>query len=1002
MWTDNILTSGVNYPVAAFLNAPTPTYIGESSGLFTLYLSAATSDDHYFDLYSEFSRSSPLITDPTKWSHLIPQWRFKDVNGNVITRIKTDDVATVVGSTTAWLGSAQFYYIDDTATLPCEPVLIWAVLDITNNAIESDVRFMSVTSNSNIPGYANSKVAAVAPYFILDKEPTMLEITRDGQYPLFDYYWKNSIIPYIISVKNQAGVSYPILFNIPLTETCAISDGNFDQGVTSLLNPNSAIFDPTYIRLSAIDSDGFSTGGFAVGNVSILETTSNATITAGINITYYDIVDSDGLWVANPNNNKLHKIGKENCITDTRLAEISTVINNFELGGGSVYINSYDTPYITTLTPGDMGLSGFGGIYGIAIDSEGSAWCTDIEMNSIYKWNTAGVLLSTIDLTSYDVSARMPAGISINSEDDIWISLFESVSVLKIDHTTGSILSAIQPGLDYNKGPILVETDFDDNIWVSYSNVTASNVYKFDGTNGSLLSTVFLEVCSCPFDMLIADNSSLWITYTYDVADILSGSIIKLNTTSGAVISSISLAYAPRYIAPDGSGGIWITYDTNSIRHYDSNGNITIIPSVGTTGDYDTLKESYLDGIALDNYGRINVVHTVDNIVYTYDALTGDYVRQIGLIPDNNIEWIITSTGVVSAFYSEYNKSARAFGDWAGTRRLIKYETFIPSSTTSVPATAYLTGSSNSFEIRDFQNYNIRRFNESEDITNNMREMVYPAHIKENPVLFDSIIGSTFSTASSEDGIAFGRQYFEKTANFVQNHIDIDTCNINQLYSLAEQFNVPIDIYNVTNMPNMQKIMDIISVNQQVLWGTRCGCNKNITNKYKEEIINNELTPIEYLCEKCNHYHAGNRGELFDPATYMVSAFVPFIVEERAAELYTLVIPPPSSTGSMRVSAICNPSVTENQLITSYSLLDGLNFLVPGASASEIYTRYCFFDYIDIACDDQVAGLIDWDNEHNTLNETLSTTQNWFNVNTGTVETILNYILQQGLGLINE
>jgi hypothetical protein len=997
MWTENILTSGVNFPVAAFLQTPVASYIGERSEAFTLYLSAAESGEHWFDLYSEYSKASPQIDDENKWSHLTPRWRFVDEDNNTITRVKTNDIATIVGTTTCWMGSAQFYYIDDIATPPGEPVLIWATLDTSNNPIQSDVLSMSVTSEYNIPGFANSRVIAISPYFILGRNPVLLEITRDGRYPLFDYYWKTSTIPYIISVKGGLGLSYPILYDIPINNETGLLDGNVDQSVTNV-SLTSLEFNPEYMRLSATDEYDFEHGGFMRGSVKVNESTSSATITAGINVTYY--VTPPCIWIANPENNKLHKISGILRVNDSRIEEIETIMAEYQ-NDGIVFSNSFDTPYITSFTPGTMELSGFGGIYGFALDSSNNVWATDIEMNNIYHWSNEGELLHTINLSSYDINAFMPASVTVNSEDDIWVSLYQSASVLKINHTTYDIVSSIQIGTEESTGPVLIETDKNDNIWITYNNVTASEVFKYDGTSGILIGSVSNGISSTPFDMLLVDNN-IWITYPYDIGGYSYSSIIKYNINTGAplVSSNISNNHA-RYLTYDGTGGVFVTLDKSEVIHLDSNLNtIGDLISAGSNGGI--TDSSVLEGISLDLYGNINVINSLENRLYMYNV-SGDYIRYHELLPDDNLNWI-NANNSISAVNHLYSKSARAFGDWTGIKRVLKYDPTYDISTnySETTATIWIEGQSNPFEIRDFRNYDIRRFNESEDVTDLTMNMVHAPHMKNNPVLADDILGSTFSRASSIEGKAFGRQYFEKTANFVQNHSDIDTCGLIQLYSLAKQFDVPIDEYGIIYGAEIQRLMDIISVNQQVLWGTRCGCNKNITNKYKEEIDGDAINPIEYLCKKCNHYHSGNRGELFDPFTYMVTADVPFIVEERSVDEYTLITPPPSSGPSIRISDVCNTEEPTVSYLNIYPLISGLYFLMPGISAQELDTRFCFFDYINIPCTDQTAGVINWDDEYNTLNETLSTTIDWYGNDTGTIEIMLNYALHKGLGLIDE
>ena len=61
---------------------------------FTLTLSASNTDTHVIDLYAENSRSRPYQNPQSRWGHLLPQWHFEDMSGNIINNIATTKTAT--------------------------------------------------------------------------------------------------------------------------------------------------------------------------------------------------------------------------------------------------------------------------------------------------------------------------------------------------------------------------------------------------------------------------------------------------------------------------------------------------------------------------------------------------------------------------------------------------------------------------------------------------------------------------------------------------------------------------------------------------------------------------------------------------------------------------------------------------------------------------------------------------------------------------------------------
>lgn len=398
-----------------------------------------------------------------------------------------------------------------------------------------------------------------------------------------------------------------------------------------------------------------------------------------------------------------------------------------------------------------------------------------------------------------------------------------------------------------------------------------------------------------------------------------------------------------------------------------------------------------------------------------------------------------------------------------------------------------LSGISNTFNIYDFAGYDIRRYNESWDAVNQIHMFARTPQIVDNPILWNQYMASVWGDANSPQGTGFGREAYEKIANFVSNTVDVDTCNIKQLYSLAQCVDVTIDDYGFNLPPELRRIMDICSVNQQQLWGARCGCHRNIANSYTTYVSAQQTFVADISCEYCGHAHPGNRGSLFDASTYMVTAFVPFITEDRVSNEYQLVIPPLSgSTSVYPLSSYYNivlppgynyetPTPTILQLSgilivtgagntslngtylwngTYYSQVSGTGScrstlpaypgwyitptlalyyntgfgdpptgpysVFPTASAfapaptvtypsstinmsnyTDAISYFNFYNYVVSSCEQQIAGVINWDDPNTTLDETISSVDNWYGSGQ-TLERIINYTLYKGLGLIEE
>jgi len=194
MTTQTIIQSSANIPAVLKIVPSTPRYVGCLGNPFNITLITEDSSLHEVSLYAQHSNSSPYVLPKTKWYHLIPQWRFADINGNTITSITPSVTSyfTDIPGTTGMLASAQFYFIDDRQTENDTPIIIWAFADFSSLPVWYD--------NSESSGYVNSKVGIGVPVFVNGIVPNELKITSNGISEMFDYYWKSTNIPFSITV----------------------------------------------------------------------------------------------------------------------------------------------------------------------------------------------------------------------------------------------------------------------------------------------------------------------------------------------------------------------------------------------------------------------------------------------------------------------------------------------------------------------------------------------------------------------------------------------------------------------------------------------------------------------------------------------------------------------------------------------------------------------------------------------------------------------------------
>ena len=1021
MTTQFALQSAVNFPVALWIESPERfAYQGCTAGTFKVYLYTEDNNPHRVDLYAQGSHSIPYQDPQNKWSHLNPQWKFTDLSGNNVNSLTLSNAVTAeFNGTTGYKSSGEFYYYDDMPTLMnCDVVLIWGVVDFLDYPAQKDIN----VNAQWVPSYANSKVIAIAPYYINALIPTELVVYRDGLNQMSDFYWVDGLIPHVVSVLGTSEMDSctAVMKNVPPTNQLGLSGGPIIRSVPGISSSHlSWTPSNTNSYLSAADYQDFIVGGYIRSKVVSDITANNVAISATGDVWYENIpVHYPYLWISNPENNTMNRVFAP-CIPDEWITEDAPFM--IELGQ-----KVYDTSYMQVTGPTvAMMLTGFHGVYGIAIDEFKNVWLADAENDMVYKLDPYGVRLSSINFgedNSYGFISGgcTPSSITIDGTNNIWVTFFDSMSTVYINSTDGSIITTINPGdtlgpipcADPLFKPVLAEPDNQNNVWVTYNNTLCSSLVKYN-TAGNILATITLPTCSNPMDIFITKYNDVWVSLTHYAGAPYGMSTINKYFSAGTSILSSFPAFNPAYLAMDGDESLWFTQRGNMLTRITSAGVISNW-SVGTQGpsslippQTDTYEWNVLEGLCCDIYDKVWIINSVENQLYT--IRNDNVVLGLKITPDQNLTWC-NDLGYIYTEVNENTKSAQAFGDWSGNRWIRKY-----GNLDITYLSAGLVGSSSTFNIYDFNGYDIRRFNESWDASNEIKKFARSPHIADNPKFWDGYMKAVWGDASTPQGESFGRETYERISNFPINHIDINACNISQLYSLAQYTDVPIDVYGVNFPSELRRIMDIGSINQQLLWGSRCKCSKNITNTYTTYMSAQQLVETNYLCKSCGHMHPGNKGEQFNPLSYMVTAFVPFIVDDRTNpnNKFQLITPPASC---LMVSSydtfgdICESTPVSSNCLTTYPLSSYYHILLPsvfnyGTSANwddfqQAVTYFCFYDYIDSTpCQTQIAGIINWDDQYTTLNENASSIEDWYGSGQ-TLEKIINYVLHKGLGLI--
>ena len=223
-------------------------------------------------------------------------------------------------------------------------------------------------------------------------------------------------------------------------------------------------------------------------------------------------------------------------------------VNLFILQPESKYIHSiqplsggYSTSTISTST---IFTSTTGAAAVAVIPETGSVWIVDADRDIIVKYNNTGTLLSSFNLSAMQLSAggtvnllgslssAAPSYIALDSNYNAWVTLFDAVSTIKINQLTGKIDAVAIPPFtntyygnlsgsyftlsgfanDNSLTPSCVDTDTQDNIWVTYSNPISSYIIKYS-TTGTVLSTISVDFGYSADALVVDKNDNIWVVY---------------------------------------------------------------------------------------------------------------------------------------------------------------------------------------------------------------------------------------------------------------------------------------------------------------------------------------------------------------------------------------------------------------------------------------------------------------------------------------------------------
>ncbi len=243
---------------------------------------------------------------------------------------------------------------------------------------------------------------------------------------------------------------------------------------------------------------------------------------------------------------------------------------------------------------------------------------------------------------------------------------------------------------------------------------------------------------------------------------------------------------------------------------------------------------------------------------------------------------------------------------------------------------------------------NIRKINESFNTAQYYKNLALPENFKNNSILFDSFLPAVLGDAGLSATQDLGQIVYEKIANYVINHSDVDTCNISQLKSLADQTSNSYQNYGSIFPSEIQRILDITSIPRHKLWG----------------IIDNVPLMPQSIGNKMNTF------------TDSLTAGTKIVLRNKF-DATTIVHTVPS---------------LGHTIVYPLSSFEGLGFIQP------VLDKYYFYKWEPVFSEKYLENIIDWESPFTTLSRNLSTFNDWYGDN-GVVEEHLRYLLTKNLSL---
>jgi hypothetical protein len=253
-----------------------------------------------------------------------------------------------------------------------------------------------------------------------------------------------------------------------------------------------------------------------------------------------------------------------------------------------------------------------------------------------------------------------------------------------------------------------------------------------------------------------------------------------------------------------------------------------------------------------------------------------------------------------------------------------------------------------------YDNYRIVKNNEDFDMHETLKSYALQYTIKENPKLWDVVVKNVVGDIDSDEN-DIGKMIYEKISNYVLNNSDIDTCNVEQFYSMFEEVGQKTPKF-LQNFPSkIKRLLNLFSVNLNRLEGDREKFGKDF-GLYLSNV---------------------NMGEQITTNPFTINAGEKFVFRTKYSDFYELI------------------EAVELNGSSSYDidvLAENYGFKLP------IFEYYEVYRYLETYTNTRNEGIIDWENSN--LSEGNSY-EDWI-ARGNIIESVYDFYLRDSLGIYDE